>query len=92
MKTTISDLVIAFFDLLEAEGRVLRRQAVRVGIGLRCVGLALFIATVGVVFLLWGGYQLLLLWLSPALAALAMALAALLLAVAALASARWLTR
>lgn len=92
MKTTISDLVIAFFDLVEAEGRVLRRQTVRVGIGLGCVGLALFIALIGVAFLLWGGYQLLLLWLSPATAALVMALAAGLLAAVFLVSARWLTR
>lgn len=80
MKTTISDLVIAFFDLLEAEGRTLRRQTMRVGWGLAFVVLTLAIAMVALVFFLWGVYQYAAVWLGPPAAALLMALLALVLA------------
>jgi len=92
MKTTISDLVIAFFDLVEAEGRALRHHTLRVGIGLACVVLALLVTTAATGFFLWGVYQLLLGWFSPPAAALWMAGVALVLAALALGCARWLTR
>ncbi len=92
MKTTISDLVIAFFDLLEAEGRALRENAMNVGAGLGIVLLAMLVAGVAVGFFLWGIYQLLLGWFSPPVTALLMSLLALLLSFLLLGIARWLTR
>lgn len=92
MKTTISDLIIAFFDLLEAEGRALRESTMQVGLGLATVLLAMLIGVVAVGFFLWGMYQFILMWVTPAVAALLMALLALLLALLVLGIARWLTR
>jgi hypothetical protein len=92
MKTTISDLVIAFFDLVEAEGRTLRQATMRVGVGLSCVIIAMLIGIAAVAFFLWGVYQLILVWVSPPLAALLMALLALVLAMITLGVAKWLTR
>ncbi len=92
MKTTISDLVIAFFDLVEAEGRTLRHMTIRVGIGLSCVIIAMLIGIAAVAFFLWAVYQLILIWLSPPVAALLMSLLALTLALATLGVAKWLTR
>ena len=80
MKTTISDLVIAFLDLLEAEGRSLRDATLRLGWGLSFVLLAMLIGLVAVMFFLWGLYQYAAAWLNPAAAALLMSLLALVLA------------
>ncbi|HEC19127.1 MAG TPA: hypothetical protein ENI97_07250 [Gammaproteobacteria bacterium] len=80
MKTTISDLVIAFLDLLEAEGRSLRDATLRLGWGLAFVLLAMLIGLVGVGFFLWGVYQYTAIWLNPPAAALLMSLLALILA------------
>lgn len=92
MKTTISDLVIAFFDLVEAEGRTLRQATMKVGVGLSCVIIAMLIGIVAVAFFLWGVYQLILVWVSPPVAALLMSLLALVLAMITLGVAKWLTR
>lgn len=92
MKTTVSDLVIAFFDLVEAEGRTLREATMRVGVGLSCVIIAMIIGLAAVAFFLWGIYQLVLVWFSPPVAALLMSLLALVLALITLAVAKWLTR
>ena len=92
MKTTISDLVIAFFDLVEAEGRTLREVTMRVGVGLSCVIIAMVIGLAAVAFFLWGIYQLVLVWVSPPVAALLMSLLALVLALISLGVAKWLTR
>lgn len=80
MKTTISDLVIAFLDLLEAEGRSLRDASLRLGWGLAFVLLAMLIGLVAVGFFLWGIYLYTAAWLNPAAAALLMSLLALVLA------------
>ncbi|WJW74256.1 hypothetical protein QVG61_06920 [Thiohalobacter sp. IOR34] len=80
MKTTLSDLVIAFLDLLEAEGRTLRDSALRLGWGLGLVLLAMLTGLVAMGFFLWGLYQYTLAWLSPPAAAMLMALLALILA------------
>ena len=80
MKTTISDMVIAFLDLLEAEGRSLREATLRLGLGLSFVLLAVLIGLVAVGFFLWGIYQYTAAWLNPAAAALLMSLLALILA------------
>ena len=91
MKTTVSDLVIAFFDLIEAEGRALRQATMRVGVGLSCVVIAMLIGIAAVAFFLWGIYQFILIWFSPPLAALLMSLLALVLALVTLGVAKWLT-
>lgn len=80
MKTTISDLVIAFLDLLEAEGRSLRDATLRLGWGLAFVQLAMLIGLVAVGFFLWGIYLYAAAWVSPAAAALLTSLLALILA------------
>jgi hypothetical protein len=92
MKTTVSDLVIAFFDLVEAEGRTLRQETMRVGVGLSCVIIAMLIGIAAVAFFLWGIYQLFLIWFSPPVTALLMSLLALTLALITLGVAKWLTR
>ncbi|RMG38747.1 MAG: hypothetical protein D6720_00690 [Gammaproteobacteria bacterium] len=90
MRTTISDLVIAFLDLLEAEGRTLREQTMRVGWGLAFVLMTMLIALVGLGFLLWGAYQYAAAWLGAPAAALLMALLALILAlITGLLAVRW---
>ena len=92
MKTTISDLVIAFLDLLEAEGRQLRRSALDLGLSLGVVVLAMVVGGVAVGFFLWGVYQLLLTWFAPPVTAFLMSLLALVLALVLLGIARWLNR
>lgn len=90
MRTTISDLVIAFLDLLEAEGRTLRQQTMRVGWGLAFVLLTLVTASIGLGFLLWGAYQYAVAWLGEPAGALLMALVALVLAlITGMLAARW---
>ena len=90
MRTTLSDFVIAFLDLLEAEGRTLRQQTVRLGWGLGFVLLTVLIALAAVGFLLWGLYQYAAAWVGPAAAALLLAAAALVLALLSAALAvRW---
>ncbi len=82
MKTTISDFIIAFLDLLEAEGRTLREETMRVGWGLAFVGLSAVIGLVALGFFLWGVYQYTAAWVGPPAAALLLALLALALALA----------
>ncbi len=92
MKTTISDLVIAFLDLLEAEGRQLRQSAMDLGLSLGVVVLAMVVGGVAVGFFLWGVYQMLLTWFTPPVTAFLMSLLALVLALVLLGIARWLNR
>jgi hypothetical protein len=56
-------LVIALADLLEAEGRALRKSVVRVGGGIACLGVAMILAVFGVGLCLWAVY----LWLVTSL-------------------------
>ncbi|TCK18624.1 hypothetical protein DFR30_1903 [Thiogranum longum] len=92
MKTTLSDLVIALLDLLEAEGRALRSSTLRVGLGLGLLVIAVGMLMVSAAFLLWSAYQFVSLWLEPALAALAMSLLALLIALLIVYLVKWLNR
>jgi len=92
MKTTLSDLVIALLDLLEAEGRALRSSALRVGLGLGLLVIAVGMLMVSAAFLLWSAYQVVSLWLGPASAALAMSLLALLIALLIVYLVKWLNR
>jgi len=73
-------VVIALADLLEAEGRALRRGTVRMGAGLAMAGLAALLAALGMGLVLWGIFQgLVHLW-GEVVAALAAGALALLLA------------
>ena len=53
----IADLIIAFFDLLEAEGRTLRRAVMRLGWGLMLLVVAAFMLLAAAGFFLMGIYQ-----------------------------------
>ena len=83
MKTTLSDFVIAFLDLMEAEGRTLKTASIRVGWSMAFITLAAVFILVATSSFLWGVYQLLIMVVSPPAAAMLIALAALLLAAAA---------
>lgn len=48
--------MIAFFDLLEAEGRALRRNTLRTGAGLMLLAVSGLLALTGVGFLIWALY------------------------------------
>ena len=81
MKTTLSDFVIAFLDLLEAEGRTLKQATMRVGWGMAFIILSAIFILIAGGFLLWGIYQQLITLTTPATAAILIALSALILAV-----------
>ena len=49
--------MIALADLLEAEGRTLRRSAARLGLGLGMIVLAVAFAAAGLGLCLWAAYQ-----------------------------------
>jgi len=53
----IADLIIAFFDLLEAEGRTFRRAVMRLGWGLMLLVIAAFMILAAAGFCLMGIYQ-----------------------------------
>ena len=91
-KTTISDFVIGFLDLLEAEGRTLRKATVQIGWGLAFILVAALLAAAALGMLLWGVYQYLAAWLNPAAAALLLSLATLVLAGIFAWLAKWQTR
>nr|HID13374.1 hypothetical protein [Anaerolineae bacterium] len=59
MKTTLSDFVIAFFDLMEAEGRALKTVSIRVGWDMAFIILATVVILVASSSFLWGIYLLL---------------------------------
>jgi uncharacterized membrane protein YcjF (UPF0283 family) len=92
MKTTLSDLVIALLDLLEAEGRALRSAVLRVGLGLGLLMVAIGMVLVSLAFLLWSAYQFVALWYGPTVAALVMSMLALLIALLILYLVKWLNR
>jgi len=81
MKTTLSDFVIAFLDLMEAEGRTLKQATMRVGWGMAFIILSAIFILIAGGFLLWGIYQQLITLTTPATAAILIALSALILAV-----------
>lgn len=80
MKTTLSDFVIAFLDLMEAEGRTLKDATMRVGWGMAFITLAAIFILIAGGFLLWGIYQQLLVLTNPAIAAMLISLTSLILA------------
>lgn len=85
---TLSRLMIASTDLIEAEGRALKRTAVRFLLAVGLGGLALALILIGVVFLLYGGFVFLAQYLNNFGAAFVFGAVALGLAVASLLIAR----
>jgi hypothetical protein len=71
----LAELVIATFDLFEAEGRALRHGTFRLGLALALLLLALGLGLGGAALLVWGFYLYLVSWTSaqaaPVLAGLA---------------------
>jgi hypothetical protein len=67
-------------DLLEAEGRLLRRTVMRAGVGLAMVAVAALLVFGGLAFCLWAVYQGLVAQLGPVNAALVVGVLMLLLA------------
>lgn len=51
------NLIIAVADLMEAEGRTLRRHTARLGWGLALIVLSCLLAAVGFGFWIWGLFQ-----------------------------------
>jgi hypothetical protein len=88
----IADFIIAFFDLVEAEGRTLRRAIMRVGSGLLLLLIAAFLALASAAFFLVGMYQYFSSQFTSPVAALLLSGLALLLAFIIAALARWRTR
>jgi hypothetical protein len=69
--SAVADLVIALVELLEAEGRALRRALLGAGIGLGLVCAATVVGLSGLGLCLWSAYLYLGTLLNPPLAALA---------------------
>ena len=69
--SAVADLVIALVELLEAEGRALRRALLGAGVGLGLVVAATVLALAGLGLCVWSAYLYLGTLLEPALAALA---------------------
>ena len=76
----IADFIIAFLDLLEAEGRTLRRAVMRVGWGLACILIASLLALASAGFFLMGIYLHFAAQFSPPTAALLVSLVTVVLA------------
>lgn len=79
MKTTLSDFVIAFFDLMESEGRTLKAASIRYGWDMAFIILATVVILVASSSFLWGVYLLLVKPVSLPAAAILIALVALIL-------------
>ena len=62
--------MVAVFDLLESEGRTLRRNVMRSGAGLALITVAALLALASVGLCVFGAYQFLLTVFDPAVAAL----------------------
>jgi hypothetical protein len=89
----IADFVIAFLDLLEAEGRTLKKAVMRVGTSILMLLVALMFLLAAVGFFLVGMYQYLISQFpSSPVAALALAGLSLLMALVITGIAHWRTR
>jgi hypothetical protein len=66
----VADFLIAVANLVEAEGRALRRSAMRVAIGCLLVLISLSFVLFGFALLTWCVFLAVLYWVGPALAAL----------------------
>lgn len=89
--TTLLDIATAFLNLLEAEGRMLKRTVMNMVWALAFVGVAALLFLVASCFLLAGIYQYLAVLISPAAASLLVSFPALLLALLFAGIAKWWT-
>ena len=88
----IADFIIAFLDLLEAEGRTLRKAVMRVGWGLLLLFIAALLVLVAAGFFLVGIYQYLSSQFAPPVTALLLSFLSLLLAFIIAGIAHWRAR
>ena len=87
---TLSDYIIALLDLLEAEGRELKKQSVKLGYSLGLISLGFTIVLIALGFFLWAVYGLLIQTMSSEMAALTMSGIALLLSLIIFGVAKWI--
>ncbi len=88
----LADFIIAFFDLLEAEGRTLRRAVMQVVLCMVLLLIAALLSLAAAGFFLVGMYQYLSLYIAPPFAALVLACVSLLLGLIVAGIAHWRTR
>lgn len=88
----IADFIIAFFDLVEAEGRTLRQAIIRTGWGLLLLLIAALLVLSAAGFFLLGMYQYFSAQFASPVAALLLSALTLLLALFIAAVAHWRTR
>jgi len=69
----ISDYLIAIVELLEAEAAAAKSSFLKLFVSLVLISIAALLLVGGLVFLFYGVYQLLLVWLSPLLTAFILA-------------------
>lgn len=92
MMSILADIVIKFLDLIEAEGRALRRAVMNLGWALACIAIAAFLVLASAGFFLWGLYQYLAMQMPPMHAAVLLSLVTLVLAAIAAVFASWRVR
>jgi hypothetical protein len=87
--TTLLDIATTFLRVLEAEGRILKREVMNVGWALAFVGVASLLVLAAAGFFLTGIYQYLAAQMSPAAASLLVSLLAFVLALTFAGIAKW---
>ena len=87
---SLSDYVIALLELLEAEGRELKKHTVKLGYSLGLISLGFTLALIAFGFFLWAIYSLLTHTMSPEMAALTMSGVALIFAFILFGVSRWI--
>ena len=88
----LANMLIATFDLVEAEGRALHRRLVRLGAATAMLLVGFLVALAGIGFILFGLYGLLAQSMAPPQAAMVFGIVALVLAGAVIWTARSLIR
>ena len=92
MMSALADIVISFLDLIEAEGRAVRRAVMNLGWALAFIVIAALLALTSAGFFFWGLHQYLAMQLSPVASAFLLSIIALVLAAIAAGLARWRVR
>jgi hypothetical protein len=87
--TTLLDIATTFLRVLEAEGRILKREVMNVGWAIAFVGIASLLVLAAAGFFLTGIYQYLAAQMSPAAASLLVSLLAFILALTFAGIAKW---
>jgi hypothetical protein len=92
MMSAVADVIISFLDLIEAEGRALRRSVANLGWALAFIVMAALLALTSAGFFFWGLHQYVAMQLSPVASAFLLSFIALVLAVIAAGFALWRVR